>query len=328
MFAAATRPDNLATNDTSGRLASELIDLRSPINCLSPDHMVSMTPSPDTFDHLFEKALGGCPHASSALAPTSDIFICAAPERLRSHEGPLWVFDADDTCWEDNIFYMQLAEELIANVRSQIPHAESSILWELIHAAEHETIAIHGFGPIGYERSLRRAQELAMAHYEATLTVEESFFQGIVPLLSSVPDCIPLDTAHTLKQLRNQGAALALFTMGVTEIQQRKIYNSGLAKLFDVLAITHKKVPATYERLLHLTEYQGDDIRMVGNSLKSDILPAITLGWKAYHYVNPNTWHAGNNAEVPRERYREIHSLKELVDVGGSAAVRHVDDPV
>jgi putative hydrolase of the HAD superfamily len=269
--------------------------------------------SPHTFDEMFERAQGGCPHASSALSSESDLFVCAHPEGLRGHCGPLWIFDADDTCWEDNIFYMQLGNELIALVQSQIPHAESSVLWELIHSAEHETIANHGFGPIGYERSLRRARELAAAHYQSPISIAESFFEGIVPKLSAVPDAISLDTVHTLRHLRDEGAALALFTMGVREIQQRKIYNSGLSKLFDVFAITSKKVPQSYARFIEHTNYQGDDIRMVGNSLKSDILPAITLGWKAYHYVNPNTWHAGNNAEVPHDKYTAIHSLKELV---------------
>ena len=303
----------LCTDVTSPRVMSEWDTSLHQVPLPDKNTFFPMTLCPDTFDQVFESALNGCPHAASAFTSTSDLFVCARPERLHSHTGTLWIFDADDTYWEDNIFYKQLAKDVISRVQTQVPTAESSVLWDLIHTAEHETVATQGYGPIGYERSLRRALQLAATHYQAHLQIDESFFKGVVPLLSSVPDSISLDTVHTLRHLRETGGALALFTMGVREIQQRKIYNSGLAKLFDAVAITHKKVPSAYEQLVDTIGYQGNDIRMVGNSLKSDILPAVTLGWKAYHYVNPNTWHAGNNAEVPREKYEAIHSLTELL---------------
>lgn len=313
MLASSASPANFSPahergskNPLSGSLAADLASLTSPMER-------SMTLSPHTFDHIFERAQNGCPHASSALTSESDLFVCSHPGGLRSHTGTLWVFDADDTCWEDNVFYIQLANELIASVQSQIPHAEASVLWEIIHSAEHETIATHGFGPIGYERSLRRATELAASHYQSPLAIHDSFFEGIVPTLSSVPDSIAVDTVRTLQHLRKEGAALALFTMGVREIQQRKIYNSGLSNLFDVIGITTKKNTNSYTQFIQHTDYLGDDIRMVGNSLKSDILPAVSLGWKAYHYVNPNTWHSGNNAEVPLGKFTAIHSLRELI---------------
>jgi putative hydrolase of the HAD superfamily len=271
---------------------------------------------PETFNDFHQKwSRGGDAALSGYFEPVGGLAVCPREPVLQSHTGKVWIFDADDTLWEDNIVYEKLASQLIDCACRSIPGSDPKVLRKIIDDAEHELIPKMGFGPVGFAESMKLAFSRMCALTRDTIEVPSDFFERLVPILSEVPDSISISTHATLRGLRAAGDALILFTMGPHSVQHRKIYNSGLAPLFHVVAVTHKKESAAYGELIRRTGYGGREIAVVGNSLKSDVAPAVELGWRAYHYRNPNTWHSGTNAAIPAEKFTAIDSLTELLSI-------------
>lgn len=270
--------------------------------------------TPVTFEDLFTRR-----STESSLTPLFEpkgpLFVCAVDGGDFSACQNVWLIDGDDTLWEDNVHYEALASELASHVvacvgRECISEKEVRVL---LDAVEHEIIPVHGFGPLGFDLSVRECFVRLKGRFGERLSEPGELFERIVPLLSGVPYNVDATLPETLRQLRSRGDGVVLFTQGPCEIQQGKIARSGLAASFHALAVGSNKKPETYSDLLTRLGVQIEQAVVVGNSLRSEVEPALAIGARAVHYLNPNSWHVVNKANVPKTAYREIHALAELL---------------
>lgn len=219
-------------------------------------------------------------------------------------------FDADDTLWQNEQFY-RLTETRFRELLGD--HAEGADLSARLLAAERRNLAAYGFGIKGFTLSMiETAIDVTQGRVPATV---------IADILSAGREMLA-HPVETLPHARETLAALAgryriiLITKGDLFDQERKLAQSGLGDLFDAVEIVSDKNAATYERIFRRHGDGPERAMMIGNSLKSDVIPAIEAGGWGVHIPHALTW-AVEHAEPPRDapRFRHLAHLGEVVDL-------------
>ncbi|TKG72360.1 HAD family hydrolase [Prauserella endophytica] len=201
------------------------------------------------------------------------------------HEKQVLIFDADDTLWENNVLFERVIDDFLDWLAH--PTLDRAELREILDDIERANSAAHGYGSKVFLRSLgdcvsrlrerpatreelRRIDELAVALVE-----------GRIELIPGVTDTLDaLGERHDL----------LLLTKGDTEEQQRKLAVSGLERHFGGIHIVAEKDAGTYHELARQYALAPEATWMIGNSPKSDILPARQAGLGAVFIPNENTW--------------------------------------
>jgi putative hydrolase of the HAD superfamily len=216
-------------------------------------------------------------------------------------------FDADDTLWQHEQFY-RLTEERFTALLAD--YAEAKDLAAKLLAAEKRNLALYGFGVKGFT--------LSMIETAIEVTNGAVPAQTIREILNAGRD-MHAHPIETLPHARETLEALAgryriiLITKGDLFDQERKLAQSGLGDFFDAVEIVSDKTDKTYERIFSRHADGARRAMMVGNSLKSDVVPAIMAGSWGVHIPHDLTWsleHADAPSEAPR--FRRIAHLGEL----------------
>ena len=216
-------------------------------------------------------------------------------------------FDADDTLWQNESFF-RLTQERFAALLAD--HAESDHLMDRLLAAERRNLAHYGFGIKAFTLSMiETAIEVTDGRVPASAIGEilaegREMLRHPVHLLDGAEDAVrALAGSHTL----------VLITKGDLLDQERKLAESGLRDLFDGVEIVSDKTPAIYRRAFARHGDGPDRALMVGNSMKSDVIPAIEAGAWGVFCPSEIEW-ALERAEAPEDapRFRRIANLAEL----------------
>jgi putative hydrolase of the HAD superfamily len=210
--------------------------------------------------------------------------------------GQTLLIDADDTLWENNVYF----ERAIAAFISYLNHHEYSPaqVRTALNAVERETILAHGYGLTSFTRSL-------VATYERLSSgpiAEHNILPGV---------------AETLADLASRHR-LILMTKGDKAEQADKLTRSGLAKLFSAVEIVAEKDPATYHAVIARHELTPHTSWMIGNSPKSDINPALAAGLSAVFLFHKSTWvleHATLDLAPQGQHLLELDSFAKLRDI-------------
>ncbi|HWB99616.1 MAG TPA: HAD hydrolase-like protein [Bryobacteraceae bacterium] len=218
------------------------------------------------------------------------------------------LIDADDTLWENNIYF----EEAFADFCEYLGH--SSLTPEEIRAVLDEielaNAKIHGYGSLNFGRNLTQCyQRLAEREVrEADLEEVKAFAERILECPMEVIEGVP-ETLEYLASRHN----LTLFTKGHAEEQKLKIDRSGLGIYFGHTAIVKEKDPAAYRRLVEERGLDPERTWMIGNSPKSDINPALEAGLRAVFVPHAHTWvlehqeiRRGNGRLLELERFEDL----------------------
>ncbi len=219
-------------------------------------------------------------------------------------------FDADDTLWQNEHFY-RLTEERFAALLAE--HAPEADIGARLLAAEQRNLEFYGFGIKGFTLSMvETAIEITGGRVPAR-AIEQILALGREMLRHPVET---LPHARETLQVLAGAYRLILITKGDLFDQERKLAASGLGELFDAIEIVSDKTEATYRRIF---ERHGDGparAMMVGNSLRSDVVPAIAAGAWAVHVPHPLTW-VLEHCEPPlaAPRFRTVAHLGELTDL-------------
>jgi putative hydrolase of the HAD superfamily len=224
--------------------------------------------------------------------------------------GQTLLIDADDTLWENNIYF----ERAIAAFISYLNHHEYSPaeVRNALNAHERDTILAHGYGLTSFTRSLVATYEsLSPAPISAhNLTRVRSFARSIaeqeIELLPAV--------AETLADLATRHR-LILMTKGNQAEQADKLARSGLAQHFSAVEIVAEKDPATYRTVIARHELKPHTSWMIGNSIKSDINPALAAGLHAVFLFHKDTWileHAELSSAPEGHYLLELDSFAKL----------------
>jgi len=222
------------------------------------------------------------------------------------------LIDADDTLWENNIYFEQAFEEFVSFLShsSLSPAAIRAVLDEI----ELANSRIHGYGSLNFGRNLQQCyQRLA----EREIRPEDlETVKGFALRILEQPLVLIEGVEETLAELSTRHA-LILFTKGHPEEQRMKIERSGLGRYFHHTAIVKEKDRASYEALVRELRLDPTRTWMIGNSPKSDINPALEAGLNAVFVPHERTWtlertelrRPGPGRLVVVERFSDLREL-------------------
>lgn len=230
---------------------------------------------------------------------------------LKMCEKPTTVaFDADDTLWQNEQFF-KLTQERFADLLKDF--ADPADLEARLLAAERRNLGHYGFGIKGFVLSM----------IETALDVtEERVPASVVRELITAGQEMLRHPIHLLPHAREAVEALSeshrilLITKGDLLDQERKLAQSGLGELFDGVEIVSDKTQATYESIFAKHAGGAGAGVMVGNSLRSDVIPALEAGAWGVHVPHALTWdYEKGEAPLGHARFREIADLGFLPDL-------------
>lgn len=218
-------------------------------------------------------------------------------------------FDADDTLWHSEKYYAEAQERFCAMMEPYGFSREQAL--ETLHRIEIDNLPYFGYGTKGFIFSMiDAAAELTNgqargADMKALVDIGRWMAGHEVTLLPGAREAVmQLAERHRLM----------LITKGELMDQERKIQGSGLAEHFRHIEIVSDKTVPTYTRLLARHGIAPKRFLMVGNALRSDILPVLEMGGYAVYVPYEILWAHESNVQLPQAdgRYHEIASLKAL----------------
>lgn len=223
--------------------------------------------------------------------------------------GPLTTigFDADDTLWQNETFF-RLTQDRFAELLAD--HADRDHLHERLLAAERRNLGHYGFGIKGFMLSMiETAIEVTEGRVPAAV-IGEILATGH-EMLSHPIELLP-HAGEVVEALAGR-FRLVLITKGDLLDQERKLAQSGLGEMFDAVEIVSNKTAATYDRAFARHGDGATRAMMVGNSLKSDVRPALEAGAFGVFVPHGLTWEL-EHAEAPdgHARFHEIPDLGAL----------------
>ena len=213
-------------------------------------------------------------------------------------------FDADDTLWHHETYY-RLTQDRFAALLAD--YAAPEHLHERLLSAERRNLAHYGFGVKGFVLSMiETALEVTDAQVPAS--VIKSLLDAGREMLAHPIDLLP-HAGDTIATLAGQ-YRLVLVTKGDLIDQERKLAQSGLGEMFDAVEIVSDKTTATYQAIFARHGTGAAQAMMVGNSLNSDVIPALGAGSWGVHVPSALTW-ALDHAEPPTGHAR-FHTVADL----------------
>ncbi len=215
-------------------------------------------------------------------------------------------FDADDTLWVNETYFRE-AELKFAELLSAYETANK--IDQELFKMEMDNLSMYGYGIKGFMLSMVESA-LALSNYkikpkiiEKILNLGKEMLEKPIELLDGVE--------HTLKVLK-PNYKLILATKGDLLDQERKLEKSGLIKYFHHIEVLSDKKPDNYLKLVSHLDIEPRELLMIGNSLKSDILPLIEIGSSAVHVPFHTTW-AHEVVEHNGNGYKTISTLTDVL---------------
>jgi putative hydrolase of the HAD superfamily len=201
------------------------------------------------------------------------------------------IVDADDTLWENNIYFEQAFDAFIDFLNhSTLIGPEIRVILDEIELAN---IRVHGYGAANFARNLCQCyerlveREIAPGDLDRIMKLALDIISQPIEIIDGV--------AETVEYLASRHD-LTLFTKGHSEEQKLKIDRSGLGIWFGHTAIVREKDAASYSALVSERGLERGLTWMIGNSPKSDINPALAAGLNAVFVPHARTWHLENTS--------------------------------
>lgn len=217
-------------------------------------------------------------------------------------------FDADDTLFVNEPYFQETEEKFCALMSDYLSHQGLS---QELFKTEIANLELYGYGIKGYILSMIEA---AMRISNKTISIEvvekiteygKELLQKPIELLDGVEE--------TLQALSGK-YKLVVATKGDLLDQRRKLHNSGLGHYFHHIEVMSDKKEKDYEDLLKRLEIKAEEFFMIGNSLKSDVLPVLNIGGHAVHIPFHTTWeHEKINHKVEHPNFRALEKITEVL---------------
>jgi putative hydrolase of the HAD superfamily len=221
-------------------------------------------------------------------------------------------FDADDTLWVNEPYYREAEQQFVDLLRA---YGVKGDIAGALFKTEIANLELYGYGIKAFMLSL---VECAIELTEGAVNAQTvSRIIGIGKSMLEHPIELLEDVKYVLEKLAPQ-YRLIVATKGDLLDQERKMRKSSVSGYFHHIEIMSDKKKQHYEQLLHHLEITPDEFLMVGNSLKSDILPPLELGAWGIYIPFHTTWaHEEVEEEPDSERYFQIRHLREVLEVLG-----------
>lgn len=219
-------------------------------------------------------------------------------------------FDADDTLFVNEPYFQETEHKFCALMGNYLSHHSLS---QELFKTEIDNLDLYGYGIKGYTLSMIEA---AMKISNNTLSIEvigkiielgKELLQRPIELLDGVEE--------TLKALQGK-YKLIVATKGDLKDQQRKLHDSGLGPYFHHIEVMADKQELNYEKLLKRLEIEPKEFFMIGNSLKSDVLPVLGIGGYAVHIPFHTTWeHEIISHTVEHPNFRTLEKISDVLAI-------------
>ena len=217
-------------------------------------------------------------------------------------------FDADDTLWVNETYFRDAEEKFAALLEG---YETKNRIHQELYKKEIKNLELYGYGIKGFMLSMIEAalelsnNEVSQATVNKILNLGKEMILHPVEILDGVEEVL-----HNLKQKYR----LLVLTKGDLLDQERKLERSGLSAYFQHVEVLSDKKEKNYQQLLKHLEIDVKEFLMIGNSLKSDVLPLLNIGVKAVHVPFHTTWqHEEVSVEENNHNYLTINKLEELI---------------
>ena len=221
-----------------------------------------------------------------------------------------FLIDADDTLWENNIYFERAIAAFISYLDHRVHTPEE--VREHLNRTERATVAAHGYGLKSFRRSLVQCfeeltlQPVTPERHERIVFFVNSIAEQEMELLPRV--------AETLADL-SQRHRLILVTKGDPQEQREKLDRSGLAHHFSEVEVLEEKHEDAYRSLKARHGFEAERTWMVGNSPRSDINPALAAGLNAIFVPHDFTWVLEHETVNQPAEGRQLLELAALADI-------------
>ena len=224
-------------------------------------------------------------------------------------------FDADDTLWDCQSHFEEVEEHLYSLIA---PYCENPKL-ELFNT-ESGNMADLGYGCKAFTISILETA-MRIAGNDLSISALSDLLKNCKRLLHLPATPLP-EVEETLKELRERcggvgsqesGVRMVVFTKGELQDQENKLKRSGLLKYFDDVEITSDKTQAEFLALCEHQQIHPSELLMIGNSLKSDIAPALAIGASAIYIPFHVTWQLEHVEDFDHEQMVKIERFSEIL---------------
>ncbi len=217
-------------------------------------------------------------------------------------------FDADDTLWVNEPYFKEIEEKFCGLLGDYLP---GHTLAKELFKTEIDNLSLYGYGVKGFmlsmiETALRVTNNtLSLEVIEKAIGFGKELLQKDIELLDGVEE--------TLKALKGK-YRLVVATKGDLLDQERKLKKSGLEHYFHHIEIMSDKQEADYKKLIRHLDILPSEFLMLGNSLKSDVLPVLAIGGHAIHIPYHTTWaHEHVGYKVEHANFRHVIHINEVL---------------
>lgn len=217
-------------------------------------------------------------------------------------------FDADDTLWVNEPYFKEIEEKFCDLLEDYLPR--HTLVKELFKT-EIDNLTLYGYGVKGFMLSMI---ETALRVTNNTLNIEviekaigfgKELLQKDIELLDGVED--------VLKALQGK-YRLVVATKGDLLDQERKLKKSGLEHYFHHIEIMSDKQESDYQSLIKHLDIEPSQFLMMGNSLKSDVLPVLSIGGHGIHIPYHTTWaHETVEHKVEHANFKHVEQIREVL---------------
>ncbi|PZR21514.1 MAG: HAD family hydrolase [Flavobacterium psychrophilum] len=217
-------------------------------------------------------------------------------------------FDADDTLWVNEPFFQETEHKFYGLMADYLP--QHSIAKELFKI-EIDNLDVYGYGIKAYILSMIEA---AIKISENTISIEAiaKIIEYGKEMLEKPVDLIE-GVDEALKALHGK-YKLVVATKGDLKDQHRKLHDSGLGHYFHHIEVMSDKQKIDYEKMLKRLEVEPSEFLMIGNSLKSDVLPVLEIGGHACHIPFHTTWlHEQIDHTIEHPNFKEAENIAQLL---------------
>lgn len=218
-------------------------------------------------------------------------------------------FDADDTLWVNEPYFQETEQKFCGLLEDYVPHHTAA---QELFKTEMQNLALYGYGVKGFmlsmvETALRVSNHtIPLSVIEKAIAYGKDLLEKPIELLDGIEE--------VLHQLKKNNFRLVVATKGDLLDQERKLKKSGLEHYFHHIEIMSDKQEADYQALIRHLDIQPGEFTMIGNSLKSDVLPVLAIGGHAVHIPYHTTWaHEKVEQQIDHPRFRQFNSVKECL---------------
>ncbi len=217
-------------------------------------------------------------------------------------------FDADDTLWVNEPYFREAEDKFCALLEDYLPH--HTVAKELFKT-ETQNIPLYGYGVKGFMLSMVETALRISNNTVPPIVIEKALEYG-KELLDKPLELLE-DIEDALQQLKKK-YRLVVATKGDLLDQERKLKKSGLEHYFHHIEIMSDKQEADYQKLIKHLDIMPQEFMMIGNSLKSDVMPVLAVGAHAVHIPYHITWaHEAVAETIQHPNFQHVNSVKELL---------------